>query len=70
MLKNILKLEGAQALNKTEQININGGGSRGGAGSSSSCPNGSRPLWGLCNVVSGTQIGYCAGGITINRPCS
>lgn len=67
MLKIILKLENSQALNKTEQININGGGSR---VVSSSCPGGSRPLWGLCNVVSGSQIGYCAGGITINRPCS
>jgi len=65
MLKHILKLEGAQTLNKKEQKSINGGGTAF-CGTAQSCGDGSRALWGLC--VNGCQIGFCAGP-NVSRPC-
>ena len=57
MLKNILNLNGAQSLNKTEQKAINGGGPIT-VGGGQTCPPGAYIALVLCESVCGT-LGQC-----------
>ncbi|WP_310555800.1 hypothetical protein [Flavobacterium sp.] len=60
MLKNILKLEGAQQLSKNEQKTINGGITRECSNALSYCTNVARKTLAQCNALGGDLFcGYC-----------
>ena len=59
MLKNILKLNGAQQLSKNEQQSINGSG---GKGCFQGCDSGFLGLGSICSTDGGCHNGHCTLG--------
>ncbi len=60
MLKNILKIEGVQEMNKTEQKSLQGGGGSG------PCSGGCYQKQGMCCIAS---TNFCDAGNCTSRGC-